>query len=64
MDPPDTSYVATTNPGPANETEAQEENLKSSFIRMIEACKYDLNKFLKKIQDNTFKQVKALRQNE
>ena len=44
------SYPATTNPGYPNETEAQEESLKSSSIKMIEAFKEDMNKILKEIQ--------------
>ena len=50
------SYPATTNPGYPNETEAQEDDL----IRMIEAFKEEMNKFLKEIKENTFKEVKAL----
>ena len=42
-------FPATTNPRYPNETEAQEENLKSNLIKMIEAFKEDMNESLKKI---------------
>ena len=47
MIPPKPSYLATTNPGYPNETEAQEDNLKSNLIKMLEAFKEDMNKSLK-----------------
>ena len=56
------SYPSTTNPGYPHETEAQEEELKSSFINKIEAFKEEMNNFLKEIHENTFKQVKALKE--
>ena len=59
MAPSEPSYP-TTNHGFPNETEAQEEDLKSNLIKMIEAFREDMNKSLKEIQKNTFKQVKAL----
>jgi hypothetical protein len=49
MAPPEPSYLATINPGYPHETEAQEENLKSNLIKMIEAFKEDMNESLKKI---------------
>ena len=55
------SYPATTNPGYPNETEAQEVDLKFSLIRMIETFKEDINKSLKKVQENISKQVEALK---
>ena len=36
MAPPEPSYPATTNPGNPNETKAQEEDLKSSLIKVLE----------------------------
>lgn len=47
MAPPDPSYPAITNPEYPNETEAKEEDQKSSLIEMIEAIKEDINKSLK-----------------
>jgi cysteinyl-tRNA synthetase len=60
MAPPNASFPAMTNPRYSNGTEAQEKDLKSSLIKMIEAFKDDLNKVLKEIQENPFKQVEAL----
>lgn len=61
MAPPECSYAATTNPEYPNETEAQEVDLKFSLIRMIETFKEDINKSLKKVQENISKQVEALK---
>ena len=55
------SYPSTTNPGYSNETEAQEEDFKFNLIKLIRAFKEEMNKFLKEIHENTFKQVKALK---
>ena len=52
------SYLSTTNPGYPNETEAQEEDL----MKLIKAFKEEMNKFLKEIHENTFKQAKALKE--
>lgn len=60
MAPPNASFPAMTNPRYSNGTEAQEKDLKSSLIKMIEAFKDDLNKVLKEIQENPFKQVEEL----
>ena len=56
------SYPSTTNPGYPNETEAKEENLKLNVIKLLQAFKEDMNKFLKEIHENTFKQAKALKE--
>lgn len=56
------SCPATTNPGYPNETEAQEEDFKFNLMKLIKAFKKDMNKFLKEIHENTFKQVKALKE--
>lgn len=61
MVPPDPSYPPITNPEYPNETEAQEVDLKFSLIRMIETFKEDINKSLKKVQENISKQVEALK---
>ena len=55
------SYPSTTNPGYPNETEAQKEDFKFNLMKLIKAFKKDMNKFLKEIHENTFKQVKALK---
>ena len=60
--PPESSYPATTNPGYPNETEAQEEDFKFNLMKLIKAFKEDMNKFLKEIHENTFKQAKALKE--
>ena len=54
------SYLATINPGYPNETEAQEEDFKFNLMMLIRAFKEEMNKFLKEIHENTFKQAKAL----
>ena len=46
MAPPEPSYSGTTNPQYPNETEAQDEDLKSTLIKLIEALKKDMNTFL------------------
>ena len=53
MAPPELSCAATTNPVYPKETETQEEDLKSSLIKMIEAFKEEMNKSLKEIQETT-----------
>ena len=54
MAPPELSCAATTNPVYPKETETQEEDLKSSLIK-IEAFKEDMNKSLKEIQEHIVK---------
>lgn len=49
-----------TKPWLLNETEAQEEDLKSNLINIIEVFKEDMDKSLKEIQENTFKHVKDM----
>lgn len=56
------SYPSTTNPGYPNETEAQEEDFKFNLMKLIKAFKEEMNKFLKEIHENTFKQAKALKE--
>ena len=59
MAPAEPSYPATTNPGYLNETETQEEDLKSNLTKMIEGFKEDMTKSTNEIQDNKFKHVKT-----
>jgi hypothetical protein len=40
--PPESSYLATTNSGFSNETESEEEDLKSNSIKMLEVFKEDI----------------------
>jgi hypothetical protein len=49
MAPPKSSYPATTNPGYLNEIEAQEEDLTSNFIKIIESFKEVMKISLKEI---------------
>jgi hypothetical protein len=49
------------NRGYPNESEAQEEDLKSNIIKMIECFKEDMNKSPNEVQVNTFKQVEGLK---
>jgi hypothetical protein len=44
-------------PGYPTTTEAQENDFKSNLIKMIEAYKEEMNKFLKQIHENTIQQV-------
>ena len=60
--PPESSYHVITNPGYPTETEAQEDDLKSNLIKMIEPFKKDMIKSLKEIQENTYSQVGALKE--
>ena len=54
------SYPTTASPGYPSTAEAQENDLKSNLIKMIEAFKEEMNKSLKEIQENTIKQVKEM----
>ena len=49
-----------TSLGYCNIAKAQENDLKSYLMRMIEAFKEEMNKSLKEIQKNTIKQVKEM----
>ena len=46
---PEPNYPATTNPGYLNEIEAQEEDLTSNFIKIIESFKEVMKISLKEI---------------
>lgn len=60
MAPPEHNYPSTANARYPKETEAQEEDLKSNLINIIEVFKEDMDKSLKEIQENTFKHVKDM----
>jgi hypothetical protein len=49
-------------PGYPNTTEKQDSDLKSYLIMVIKAFKKDINNSLKEIQENTAKQVEALKE--
>ena len=57
MAPSEPRYASTAKPGYPNKTKAQEEDLKSNLIMMIEVFKEKMNKSLKEIQENQIKQV-------
>ena len=56
------SFPTTVSPGYSNTVEAQEDDLKSKpmKMKMIEALKEEMNKFLKEIQENTSKEGKKM----
>lgn len=56
------SYPNIASPEHPHKTEAQEDNLKSKFINMIEVFKQETYKSLKGIHENTFKQVESLKE--
>ena len=58
MTPLEHTYMSVVSPGYPNTTKAQENDLKSNLIKMIEAFKEEMNKSLKEIQENTITQVK------
>jgi hypothetical protein len=60
MGPPEPSYGTTASPGYSNTAEAQENDLKSNLMKMIEAFKEKMNKSLEEINENTIKQVKKM----
>ena len=51
MASPECSYHTTAGTGNPNTTKAQENDLKSNLIKMIEAFKEEVNKSLKEIQE-------------
>ena len=59
---PEPSYLTTEIPGYTNTAEAHADDLKSNFIKMMQAFKEDINTFFKETQDNTFKQIEALKE--
>ena len=58
MAPQDPRYPITASPEYPYTAKAQENDLKFSFMKMIEAFKNGMSKPLKEIQENTTKQVK------
>jgi hypothetical protein len=53
MPPSEYNYSVTVSPRYPNTTEVQGNNLKTNLIKMIEAFKGEINKFLKETQKNT-----------
>jgi hypothetical protein len=51
--PTEPSYPITASPGYFNTTEAQENDLKSNLVKMIESFEDEMNKSLKEIKENT-----------
>ena len=56
------SPSTTASPGYLNMPENQDSYLKSHLMIMIKDFKKDINNFLKEIQDNTGKQLEALKE--
>jgi hypothetical protein len=56
------SIPNTTSPGYPNTREKQDYNLKSHLMMMIEDFKKDISYSLKEIQENTGKQIEALKE--
>jgi hypothetical protein len=56
------SSPTTVNPGYPNTPEKQDSDLKSHLMMMIEDFKKDINNSLKEIQENTGKQLEALKE--
>ena len=63
MIPSDHRYPFTDNPGYPNTTRAQENDLKSNLIKMIETFREEANISLKDIQENVIKMVKGINKN-
>lgn len=61
MAPAKHSHPAAANPGDPNTTETQENNLKSNLTKMVEACKEEVDKFLKEMQETTIKLLASLK---
>jgi hypothetical protein len=55
------SYTTIASPGYHNTNKAQENDLKSNLIMMIESFREKMNKSLKGIQENIIKQVKIFK---
>jgi hypothetical protein len=60
MVPLEPDYPATASPGYPNKIEVQEDDLKSNLAKMIEPFEKEMNKSLRKIQENRLKQIKVL----
>jgi hypothetical protein len=59
---PETSSPTRASPGYPNTPEKQDSDLKSHLMMMIEDFKKDINNSLKEIQENTGKQIEALKE--
>ena len=57
MSPSEHSYPTTATSKYSNTAEAQEEDLKTNFMKMIGILKEEMNKSLKEIQENTKKKI-------
>ena len=51
MAPLEPSYLTIASPGYSNAAEAQENDLKTNFVEMIEVFKVEINKHIKEIQE-------------
>ena len=60
MPPPEPSYPTAANSECSSTVEAQENQLKTNFMKMIEVFKEDMNKSLKEIQENRNKQLEEM----
>lgn len=61
MAPSEHSYLTTATPGYPNTTQAQENDLKSNLIMIIDTFKEEINKSFKEIQQSTIMQVKEMK---
>jgi hypothetical protein len=59
---PEPSTPTTARPRYPNTPEKQDSDLKSYRLMLIQNFKKDINNFLKEIQENTVKQVQALKE--
>ena len=59
MSSPDPSYPTIASPKYSNTTEAQENDLETNLMKMIEVLKEEMNKPFKEIQENPNKQLKV-----
>jgi hypothetical protein len=57
----ETSTSSTVSPGYPNTPEKQDMDLKSYFMMLVEDFNKDINNSLKEIQENTDKQVEAIK---
>jgi hypothetical protein len=58
----ESSMPTTASPGYSNTPEKQDSNLKSYLVVVVEDFKKGINNSLKEIQENTAKQVEALKE--
>ena len=60
MSPLEPSYLTTADPEHPNIAEAQEKDLKTNYMKMIETLKGEMKKILKETQENRNKQLEAM----